>query len=294
MVAVCTVVFVIVLTLLLIAVLRRRIENESAQREEEAGQRGALRFVAGGVIVTGLILFGLLLASVLTDRELDLIEKDGALTLTITAQQWWWDVRYEENQASKTITTANEIHVPVGQPVHLRLKSRDVIHSFWVPSLAGKRDLIPGRDTSLWIQADRPGVLQGQCAEFCGYQHAHMRFLVIAETPDEFQQWQEIQRSAAREPTTPGERRGREVFLSSACIMCHAIRGTPAGSHAGPDLTHLASRRTIAAGTRPNNRGHLAGWVLDPQSMKPGNHMPPQALGPDDLHALLDYLESVK
>jgi cytochrome c oxidase subunit II len=252
----CTVVFLVVMGLLAFAVWRRRGVAPTAEREA-AGRRQALRWVAGAAAGTAVILFGFLIASLLTDRRLDRIETKDALTITVTGQQWWWDVRYDHPEPSQVIVTANEIHVPVGRPVRLRLRSIDVIHSFWVPSLGGKRDLIPGRDTSLWIQADRAGVFQGQCAEFCGHQHAHMRFQVVAETPEEFQAWQENQRLLAREPTTPEQVRGRDVFLSSTCIMCHSVRGTLAGSRAGPDLTHLASRRTIAASTLPNARGPL-------------------------------------
>ena len=289
---VCAVVFVAVMALLAVAVFRRN--RAAADELTAAKQDRSLRMIGGGVALTAVILFGLLVASVLTDRRLDVIETAGALSLTITGQQWWWDVRYEDRQPSNIVTTANEIHVPVGQPVHLQLRSVDVIHSFWVPSLAGKRDLIPGRDTSLWIQADKAGVYRGQCAEFCGHQHAHMRLLVIAEPPHVFQRWLEEQRQLAREPTTDEQKRGYDVFLSNTCVMCHTIRGTPAGSRAGPDLTHLASRTTIAAGTLPNERGPLARWILDSQGVKPGNRMPSHAFASGDLEALVAYLESLR
>jgi cytochrome c oxidase subunit 2 len=291
-VVICTTVFVVVMVLLAIAVLRRN--RIAADEPPRAPQSGALRWIAGGVVLTGVILFGLLIASVLTDRRLDAIETAGALTLTITGQQWWWNVRYEDSQPGNIVETANEIHIPIGQPVHLLLKSIDVIHSFWVPSLAGKKDLIPGRDTSLWIQADRAGVYQGQCAEFCGHQHAHMRFLVLAEPPEVFQRWLDRQRGLAREPTTAEQKRGYDVFFSTTCVMCHSIRGTPAGSRAGPDLTHLAGRTTIAAGTLPNGPGPLGRWIVDPQGVKPGSRMPPHAFATGDLSALLAYLESLE
>jgi cytochrome c oxidase subunit II len=178
--------------------------------------------------------------------------------------------------------------------VLLRLTSHDVIHSFWVPNLQGKRDLIPGHETSLWLQADHPGVFRGQCAEFCGHQHAHMAFLVIAEPPDQFAAWLEQQRRPAVPPTDAASKRGQEVFLSGACVLCHAIQGTAALADVAPDLTHVAGRRTIAAGTLPNSRGHLAGWIVDPQQIKPGNKMPPNNLGGQDLQALLAYLGSLR
>jgi len=173
-------------------------------------------------------------------------------------------------------------------------QSRDVIHSFWVPNLQGKRDLIPGQITRTWIQADEPGVYRGQCAEFCGYQHAHMAFVVVAEPMSQFLRWIQRQRLPSTDPATEEERRGRDVFLASSCILCHTIRGTPAGSHVGPELTHVASRMNIAAGTLPNTRGHLAGWVVNAQSMKPGTRMPPNTLRPDDLQDLLVYVRSLR
>ncbi|HEV2706187.1 MAG TPA: c-type cytochrome, partial [Pyrinomonadaceae bacterium] len=207
---------------------------------------------------------------------------------------WWWEVEYDNRNPSLNVTTANEIHIPVGRPVFFRLTSNDVIHSFWVPNLHGKTDLIPGRETTTWLRADRAGTFRGQCAEFCGHQHAHMALTVVAEAPEQFQAWYDAQLKPAREPATPAEARGREVFLTSPCVMCHKIQGTDAGGNAGPDLTHLASRPTLAAGTLENTRGHLAGWVVDSQKIKPGNRMPPNNIEPDDLQALLDYLQSLK
>jgi cytochrome c oxidase subunit 2 len=203
-------------------------------------------------------------------------------------------VRYEDPQASRSLTTANEIRIPVGRPVRLKLSSRDVIHSFWVPNLHGKKDLVPGHQTLTWFQADTPGVYRGQCAEFCGQQHAKMGMLVIAEPPERFAAWYERQLLPAAEPADSVAAAGQRLFLAKGCVLCHAVRGTPAGSRLGPDLTHLASRLTIAAGTLPNTRGHLAGWVVDPQRLKPGVRMPPNQLAPAELHALLGYLESLR
>ena len=169
-----------------------------------------------------------------------------------------------------------------------------MIHSFWVPNLHGKTDLIPGRQTLTWVKADRPGTYRGQCAEFCGHQHAHMAFTVVAEPPEQFKAWYEAQLKPAAQPSTPAQARGQQVFLSSPCIMCHRVQGTDAGGRVGPDLTHVASRSHLAAGTLANTRGHLAGWVLDPQKIKPGTRMPPNNLEPADLQALLDYLQSLK
>jgi cytochrome c oxidase subunit 2 len=184
--------------------------------------------------------------------------------------------------------------VPVGRPVALELRGDDVIHSFWVPNLGVKRDMIPGHATSVLFQADAPGVYRGQCAEFCGAQHAKMGFLVVAEPPEEFAAWLDRQRDSARTPADSLARRGQEVFLASSCAMCHAVGGTPAGGRLGPNLTHVAGRRTIAAGTLPNVRGHLAGWIIDPQQIKPGARMPASAIPPADLRAILAYVESLR
>ena len=203
-------------------------------------------------------------------------------------------VRYLSDDPSQIVTTANEIHIPVGRPVMIRGTSHDVIHSFWVPNLHGKRDLIPSRITTEWIEADRPGRFRGQCAEFCGLQHAHMALWVIAESDDEFARWRERQLQPALPPSDPVKARGRDVFLNHACVFCHTIQGTTAAGQIGPDLTHLASRSTIAAGTLPNTKGNLGGWIVDPQNIKPGNHMATVDLKPEDLQPLLDYLGSLQ
>jgi cytochrome c oxidase subunit 2 len=169
-----------------------------------------------------------------------------------------------------------------------------VIHSFWPPNLSGKRDQIPGNENSLWFQADSAGVYRGQCAEFCGHQHAKMAFVMVAEPPSDFAAWLTRQRDTASTPTDSLAKRGQEIFLASSCVMCHAISGTPAGSRIGPDLTHLASRRTIAAGTLLNNRGNLMGWISNPQVIKPGAKMPPSPLAGQDLLAVAAYLETLK
>jgi cytochrome c oxidase subunit 2 len=239
-------------------------------------------------------LFVLLVASVLTGRAVASPRADAAVVINVVGHQWWWEAEYEDATPSQRFRTANELHIPVGRPVVLKVTSHDVIHSFWVPNLHGKRDLIPGYTTAIWLQADRPGVYRGQCAEFCGHQHAKMAFYVTAESNTEFEAWKANQRKPAVEPTSDETRRGQEVFLRSTCTQCHTVRGTIAGATMGPDLTHLATRGTIAAGTLPNKRGQLAGWVLDSQGVKPGNHMPPNSIPGGDLQVLLTYLESLK
>jgi cytochrome c oxidase subunit II len=179
-------------------------------------------------------------------------------------------------------------------PLRIHGTSRDVIHSFWAPNVQGKRDLMPGYDTDVMMQVDQPGSWRGQCAEYCGEQHAHMSFYMVGESGPQFKQWLEQQAQSSVSPTTPQTTHGQQVFLSHGCVMCHTIRGTPAGSRVGPDLTHLASRSTIAAGVLPNTIGNLGGWILNAQAIKPGCRMPPNHMTGSELQDLLAYLETLK
>jgi cytochrome c oxidase subunit 2 len=214
------------------------------------------------------------------------------LTVEITASQWWWSVRYTNVLPDQVFTTANEIHIPVGQPVRVELISADVIHSFWIPQLAGKMDVIPGQTNISWLQADRAGSYRGQCAAFCGAQHAHMALLVVADSAADFAAWQAHQRADSPEPANDRAREGEQIFREH-CAVCHTIRGvTPAGVR-GPDLTHLMTRRTLAAGAMPNSTGELERWIADAQSVKPGAAMPRQALSGTELAAVTNYLHSL-
>ena len=213
-----------------------------------------------------------------------------ALTIEVTGHQWWWEVRYPGSAA----VTANEIHVPVGLRVDLVGRSADVIHSFWIPQLNRKIDLIPGRAQRIVLDADRPGRFRGQCYEFCGLQHAHMGMEVVAQPLPEFRAWLKNMATDAHAPRTQLERRGRAVFLGQACSACHQIRGTPAHADVGPDLTHLQTRAAIAGETLPNDHASLAFWVADPQHVKPGARMPDLPLSGSQLRAVLTYLESLK
>ncbi len=284
--------FVLVVGALLWAAFRRRTALEAPGG---TGQERGLRLTVG--LATGLtvvVLFVFLVLDFTVGRAITSTPGHDAIQIRVTGHQWWWEVQYRDALPQHWVTTANEIHIPVGRPVVVELRSTDVIHSFWPPSLSAKRDLIPGKENSLWLQADRPGEYRGQCAEYCGHQHAKMAFLVVAEPADSFAQWLVQQRDTAMTPMDSLTLRGQEVFLGSSCAMCHAIGGTPAGSRVGPDLTHLASRRTIAAGTLSNNRGNLAGWIVDPQAIKPGAKMPANSLDPKDLQALLAYLGTLR
>jgi cytochrome c oxidase subunit 2 len=295
---VCAAVFAAVAVILVIAIWRARpgarpppSDGSSLPRVGETGLR---RAVLGATGLTVIALFGLLLADFSVGRELRAPSRADALTIKITGHQWWWYIEYNDATSSAIIQTANELHLPVGRPVQLVMQSADVIHSFWIPRLHGKMDLIPGHTTRLWLQPEQVGTYRGQCAEFCGYQHAHMGLTAVVESPEDFAKWQESQRAEPPPPATDSQRRGQQVFLTSSCVLCHSISGTIAGSRVGPPLTHLASQQTLAAGTVPNNRGYLAGWILDPQSLKPGARMPQNLLSADDLQALLDYLQSLK
>ena len=212
----------------------------------------------------------------------------------ITAHQWWWEIEYLDADPSRRLMTANELIIPAGRPVLLEMGSSDVIHSFWVPSLQGKKDLLPGYRTQLALQASRPGHYKGECAEFCGFQHAFMSIDVEAKAPDDFVAWMDAQLADAPEPVDHHLLQGREVFLRSSCVMCHAIQGTHAAARLGPDLTHVGSRRRIASGRLANNTATLAAWISDPQSIKPGARMPATALPAEDLTALSAYLASLK
>jgi len=261
--------------------------------KDEEGDRRAGWAVGAAIGITVITLFIILVLSVITGRRVEGLTSKNPVSIQITGHQWWWEVTYPNSQADQTVTTANEIHVPVGIPVVVLTNSKDVIHSFWAPNITGKRDLLPGSSSAFWFQIDKPGIYHGQCAEFCGLQHSHMGFSIVAESVDEFQAWQQQQLKPAAEPSTSEAIRGREVFLTHACLMCHTIRGTDAGSHLGPDLTHVAGRNMIAAETLPNTAGALAGWVVDPQRIKPGTQMAPNPLSGDDLQAVIAYLRSL-
>jgi cytochrome c oxidase subunit 2 len=259
-------------------------------------ERGLKLWVSAGIAVTVLILTSFVGLSYAVDRRLITLDDEPAIEIEVTAHQWWWELRYPGPRPSDTFATANEMHVPLGQTVKLKLKSVDVIHSFWLPNLAGKADIIPGRDQDLVFRADKEGTWHGRCSEYCGLQHAFMGLTLIVDEPAQFQQWLAAQRAEAIEPRTDEERRGRDVFATGPCGLCHVIRGTDAAGHSSsaPDLTHLKSRTTIGAGAAPNSKGHLGGWIIDPQGIKPGVHMPTILQEPNDFQALLAYLEILK
>ena len=292
MLVIASVVFVLVIGAMLYAVSRRPQAREHAV--DDRRERRTVLAIAAATVATVVTLFVFLFVNFSTERALASLAGDAAVSIKVTGFQWWWEIEYVDSIPSRRVVTANELHIPVGVPVRIELASRDVIHSFWVPRLQGKLDLVPGYTNVLWLRADSAGVYRGQCAEFCGHQHAKMAMTVIAESRQEFDAWLARQREPAAEPVTEEQANGRDVFLGSTCLMCHTIRGTPAGGSTGPDLTHLASRGTIGAGTLPNTRGNLGGWILDPHTIKPGVKMPATSLSPTELRALLAYLETLR
>jgi cytochrome c oxidase subunit 2 len=282
---VCGFFYVLVIGFLAAAILRRRRE----------GDQGVPTLFRAWVALVSVSLVGLAFASWLTDRAMASYDDKGPpVRIRMTANQWWWDIEYLGATPSETVRTANELHLPVGRPALVELQSNDVIHSFWVPNLAGKQDLIPGRTGDIALLPRKIGEFRGQCAEFCGAQHAHMALTVIVEPEAQFRAWWRHQQATAPAPTTPMQLAGMTYVTTRECATCHAIGGTTAAASVGPDLTHLASRKTIAAGTLPMSRGGLYAWIADPQGVKPGAHMPYIGLEARQLDAVVSYLESLK
>ncbi len=292
---VTAIVYLIVIAFLIAAIGRRRGRRQDGLPDQGESREPVLQtLLIGWVVVIALILTGLTVASWVADRGLDDAAAAPQLEIEIVGNQWWWEVRYLDADPSRIVHTANELHLPAGVPVRIRLKSNDVIHSFWIPNLAGKRDLIPGRTAELSVRPTRPGLYRGQCAEFCGLQHAHMALDVTVESPADFIAWRNRQLAPAASPSNALAAAGQAYVTSRECASCHNIAGTPASGQVAPDLTHFASRRSIAAGTFPMTRGHLYAWIADPQSAKPGNNMPYVGLEPNELHAIVAYLETLR
>ncbi len=289
-VVVCTAVWLLVVAFMAWSLLHGR--NRPIV-EHDRSEQTITRIVSAAVTGTVLVISALTVASFYTTRAL-YNSLDAAVTVRVKAQQWWWQFIYEYPDGTQIFQTANELHIPVGQNVRLQLESIDVIHSFWVPSLAGKLDMIPGRLNTLTLNAKNPGIYRGQCAEFCGLQHSHMAFLVVAQEERDYRSWQFAQHQSAIEPSNPEAALGKTAFMSKPCAACHTIRGTMAGGTSGPDLTHVGSRATIAAGLFDRTRGSLAAWIADPQTLKPGNNMPLIPLTSDELRQISAYMEGLK
>lgn len=292
------VVTVVVFAVLTVGVLRRRIQNDELPPPlaiDPATERRTTWIVGTAIGVTVILLFIMMISSFITSHRTAALAASTSITIDVYGHQWWWEVEYpNESEPYRMLRTANEIHVPVGAVVNIHGTSRDVIHSFWAPNIHGKKDLLPGYWNDLTLEVDQPGTWRGQCAEFCGLQHANMAFQIVAQSREDFDNWYTGQLGAAPDPQTAQEMRGREVFLSHPCVMCHTIRGTTANATVGPDLTHVASRSTIAAGTLVNTADNLGHWIANAQNFKPGCRMPPNPMQPEELTDLVAYLETLR
>lgn len=294
---VCAFMYLLVIAFLFLGIARKgrtaeaNVLQTGRHHQSDPVMRSAL---IGWTALIGIGLAALAIASFFADRSMAEAATTPKLSVTLTGNQWWWDIVYNAGDPLKTMRTANELHLPVGVPTRIQLNSADVIHSFWVPSLAGKQDLIPGRANNITIVPEKTGIFRGPCAEFCGLQHAHMSLVVVVDSYPDFIKWWDHQLQPAPKPTTALTMAGYKYVTGGKCSGCHNIGGTPANGTVAPDLTHLASRKSLAAGTLPMNEGNLYGWVEDPQSLKPGVNMPTIGLDPDRLHAVVAYLETLK
>ena len=286
------VVFCGVMATLAWALLRRR--HAAASSNDDRG--ASLWWIVGGGLVLPLcVLSALLVHTVWRTNELAPAHAPQEPIISVIAHLWWWEVRYRDSAGGTDIVLANEVHLPVGRAVTLGLTSADVIHSFWVPQLAGKVDMLPGRVHQLRVQADRPGVFRGQCAEFCGEQHARMALHVVAHQPEDFERWLQAQSRPAEPPREPAALRGAQVFAEQRCAVCHTVRGLGPVASIGPDLTHVGSRLHLAAGTLPMSAASLREWIADPQQSKPGARMPSyERLDDDALGSLAAFLAQLR
>jgi len=288
-------IFLLVIALLFAALLRGRRGTSDTVPDRASLDTGRNWPIWGGIVLP-LIVIGIVFGyNIYTLAAVENPFGKPAVKIEVVGRRWWWEVKYPE----QSVITANEIHIPVGVPVQIQLQSADVIHSFWVPELHGKMDLIPTRINKIVLQADQTGVYRGECAEFCGLQHAHMGLMVVAEKKADFDNWINAQKQPAVAPTDQIAQQGQQVFMSAGCVFCHTVRGLEdkeidrSSVDLGPDLTHLDSRLTIAGASLTKNRGNLAGWIVDAQHVKPGSLMPNIYISSEDLQALLAYLETL-
>ena len=290
MIVLAAIVYVVVMAIMFVSVRRNRRQEPGAV---DLTDPGSLWVVVGGIVMPALILSAVLVVA------LGAMGHDGnkrpALTVDVIGHQWWWEARYEFPELTDRFVTANEIHVPINMPVRLVLTSKDVIHSFWVPQLQGKVDLMPGDTNEVRVLVKQAGTYRGQCAEFCGMEHAKMGIVVVAEDSTTFRQWAGRQLSDAVAPTDGLAMEGKALFESGPCALCHAVRGTAARADVAPDLTHVGTRSTIAAATLPNTMGNLEGWIADAQSIKPGALMPTlTTFSGRQLRAVATYVAGLK
>jgi len=279
-----------IIALLLVVALRRK--RPAADRRAIGREGAGMQWIYVGTGISTCVLAGLVVYSMMVLNAVATPPEAPAVTVTVTGYDWWWKVEYEHPDPAQRFITANEVHIPVGQPVLVKLKSADVIHGFWVPTLAGKTQAIPGLVNQQWIQADSPGTYSGQCTQYCGAGHARMGFEVIAEDARKFEIWRDAQRRPASSAATASEEHGYKLFMDR-CAGCHTVRGTKAtGAHA-PDLTHLNSRQRLAAGLLINTPDHLMNWITRAQQLKPGSRMPSINLSEADADALAIFLSKL-
>lgn len=285
----------VIVWLLLVVVVTRRRGNFDEHAPVDSSE-GINWIVVGGLIVPIAILTVLFVFTLHTLGQFPMAKlMQPQPAIRVTGHQWWFDAEYLDPDVSRRFTVVSELHIPAGRPVTIELVTQDVIHSFWVPKLHGKVDLVPGMVNRIRLQADTPGIYEGECAEFCGAQHAHMRLRVIADTPADYQRWRAGQLADAVEPASAAARHGRDVFMGAPCVVCHTIRGTAANGKVGPDLTHVASRGRIAGDMLDNNTANLTAWIVHAQSLKPDSQMPDiDRLSGEQLRDLTIYLQSLK
>jgi cytochrome c oxidase subunit 2 len=289
---VCGIAYLLVLAFLAVALWRARgalAETPITEPQDGRLQWGLKAWAA--LIVAGLLT--LAVASFLVDRALAGAEPRGDPTVRVTGQQWWWRIEVKDPASGRWVESANELHLPLNQPTPVEVVSADVIHSFWIPNLSGKIDMVPGRVNRLTITPRQLGWVRGQCAEFCGLQHAQMALDVKVDSPADYAAWVARQAAPAAAPKDPVAARGLALVQDGTCGQCHALRGTAAAARAAPDLTHIAGRRFLAAGAAPLTRGSLQGWIAQPQALKPGAEMPATGLSPRDAEAVAHYLEGL-
>lgn len=290
--SIAVVAIIALLTAAGVAIRRAALSAEETGREPVVRRSGGLSWITVGVALSTLALFGSMAWNAYTMAAINKPPREPALTLEVIGHQWWWQFRYKSDEPAQVFDTANEAHIPTGVPVRLEVHTEDVIHSFWIPALGDKLDLIPGQINVSWFEADRPGAYRGQCGEYCGRQHAHMAVTVIAESPEAFEAWRKAQVQPAQK--AQDELATGEASFLARCGVCHSVRGTLAGGKLGPDLTHLMSRGALAANTLQNTTATLTGWIADPQRVKPGARMPTLDLQAPELTNIRRYLQTLK
>ena len=289
----CAVVLAVCIAIVL-GITRRRGTDAAEALPARREIRSGLAWIYVGTAITVVILLVAFTGTMMTLNAASRPRITPSLTLDVTGHQWWWEVRYRDDASPDLgFTTANEVHLPIGQPVRVRLRTADVIHSLWLPQIAGKMDLIPAQVNEMWLQAEKPGVSRGMCAEYCGLQHAEMALAVTAESPAQFARWASRERAPAAAPASPDAKVGRVVFARS-CGACHSVAGTEALGRVGPDLTHFATRPTIGAGALTNTPANLARWITAAPQVKEGARMPAIPLDGEQLRSVIAYLETLQ